>query len=366
MDKIGIPQVETTKRFSTRSPKTLLCGLFLAFFLSGCAGLPENSGRERSRVIDDGVDTRLGGHFKDPIAANPGKNGVRILRYGPDAFVARAVLARLAERSIDAQYYLWQQDTVGRLLIREMIDAADRGVRVRLLIDDMYGDGGQDTWLAMDVHPQIEVRLFNPFSRGQPRATQFLTNLEDVNYRMHSKSYNVDNQVAIVGGRNIGDEYFDASTDLVFVDRDALVVGPAVPQVSGEFDEYWNSEHAYPVTTLLPAASDAELQALRDQFGAFLDGSSTASYLQALDESGLAGELRAGTVELLWGPGKIIRDSSEKKEHDEDWRQELVISQLAPYITGSTEEVIIVSPYFVPGKKATQALCELARNTGCA
>jgi len=281
---------------------------------------------------------------------------------GRDAFVARALLARLAERSIDTQYYMWHQDTVGRLLVKELVDAADRGVRVRLLVDDMYGSDGQDTWLAMDAHPQIEVRLYNPFSRSRPKALQFVTRLQDVNYRMHSKTFTVDNQATIVGGRNIGDEYFDASPDLAFADIDALAVGPVVPEVSTEFDEYWSSNHSYPVSTLLAPGTEADLARLRSAGQAFLSDESTTRYLEAIDNSKLANSLRAGTVELKWAAGKIIHDSSQKKDHDANWQQELLISQLAPYITGATEEVVMISPYFVPGKQATDALVKLVRD----
>ena len=132
-------------------------------------GLPDNSSRKRSEVIANGADAPLGKMFGEKVSERPDQNGVLLLAQGRDAFVARALLARRAERSIDTQYYMWHQDTVGRLLIKELVDAADRGVRVRLLVDDMYGSDGQDTWVAIDAHPQIEVRLFNPFSRTQPK-----------------------------------------------------------------------------------------------------------------------------------------------------------------------------------------------------
>jgi len=329
--------------------------------LSACDRLPDNDGRTHSQVISDGASTQLGKLFGDDVAEHPDLNGVLLLAEGRDAFVARALLARLAERSIDTQYYMWHQDTVGRLLIKELIEAADRGVRVRLLVDDMYGSDGQDTWRAMDAHPQIEVRLFNPFTRSRPKYLQFITRFSDVNYRMHAKTFTVDNQATIVGGRNIGDEYFDANPDLAFADLDALAVGPAVPEVSTEFDEYWNSEYAYPVSTLLSPGTDADLKSLRENAGEFYAASATTSYLKAVDDSKLANGLRAGEVAFKWGPGKIIHDSSEKKAHDENWQEELLISQLAPYILESTEEVIMVSPYFVPGQKAAEALCQLAR-----
>ena len=199
---------------------------------SSLTGLPDNSKRQRSDTVTDTEDTRLRQMFRGHISDNIRKSGIMELHHGRDAFAARAVLAQNADKSIDTQYYMWHQDTVGRLLIYELIKAADRGVRVRLLVDDMYGSDGQDTWLAMDAHPTIEVRLFAPYSRRQPKYLQFLTRFKDVNARMHTKTFTVDNQATIVGGRNIGSEYFDADPGLAFADNDVMAVGPAVAEVS--------------------------------------------------------------------------------------------------------------------------------------
>lgn len=340
----------------------MVAGIVMAL-LGGCGGLPDNHARSFSEAIPDGESTSLGKAFRQDIEQHPNQSGVFLLGNGRDAFVARALLAEQAERSIDVQYYMFHQDTVGNLLIKFLLDAADRGVRVRLLIDDMYGEQGQDVWLALDSHPSMEVRLFNPFIRGRSKNLQFVTRLKDVNYRMHSKTYTVDNQATIVGGRNIGSEYFDADPDLAFTDLDALAVGPVVPVVSSEYDEYWNSEYAYPVTTLVgsPAAPDA-LEELRSKKTEFLQQQSTSAYIKALDDSDLANGLRAKTVQFFWAPSKIIHDSSEKKAHDADWQGELLISQLAPYIKAVTKEFILVSPYFVPGDAAAAEFCKLAEN----
>ena len=224
--------------------------IVLKFFIGSYISLPDNSQRVPSTVIDDGAETSLGTAFKPLLEQHPGLTGVHLLSNGRDAFVARVALAEKAERSVDVQYYMFHQDTVGQLLIHRLIKAADRGVRVRLLIDDMYGEEANDIWTALDSHPHMEIRLFNPFVRGSSKSLQFITRLSDVNYRMYSKSFTVDNRVTIVGGRNIGDEYFDANKDLAFADMDILAIGPAVPAVSKAFDQYWNSDHAYPASTL--------------------------------------------------------------------------------------------------------------------
>ena len=326
--------------------------------------LPDNSSRTESHAIstDEAQQTRMGRELTDKLAAQPGKNGVLMLRSGRDAFVARALLARLAERTLDLQYYMFHHDTVGNLLIHEVLEAAERGVRVRMLIDDIYGNEGEDAWVALDAHPQIEVRFFNPWVRGRSRMLQYITRLSDVNYRMHAKTFTVDNQATILGGRNIGDEYFAADPNLAFTDRDVMAVGPVVQDVQAEFDQYWNSEYAYPAATLIRQGTEEELEQLRAGKETFFEASATTAYLQALDDSPLANAIRAQNVDFRWADGKIVHDSSEKKAHDENWQEELLISQLAPYITSAKSDVVIVSPYFVPGQQATEALCKLSRD----
>ena len=326
--------------------------------------LPDNSDRTESRAItvSEGKQTSIGRGLAERLAGHPDKNGVILLRDGRDAFVARAVLAERAERSIDLQYYMFHHDTVGNLLIHKGLQAADRGVRVRMLIDDIYGNVGEDDWVALDAHPDIEVRFFNPWIRGKSRKLQYLTRFKDVNYRMHVKTFTADNQAAILGGRNIGDEYFEADPNLSFTDRDVLVVGPVVQDVEAEFDQYWNSEYSYPAATLIRQGTQQELDQLRSRIEAFYEESSTTTYRKALHDSPLAHAIRDNTYEFHWAEGRIIHDSSEKKAHDSQEQQELLISQLAPYITSAKTEVVIVSPYFVPGKKGAEGLCKLSRD----
>lgn len=329
---------------------------------SALTGLPDNSQRIASDTITDTGGTRLGQLFRGPVDSHKRESGVIELPHGRDAFAARAVLAREAESSIDTQYYMWHQDTVGRLLIYELIKAADRGVRIRLLVDDMYGSDGQDTWLAMDAHPQIEVRLFAPYSRRQPKYLQFITRFKNVNSRMHTKTFTVDNQATIVGGRNIGSEYFDADPDLAFADNDVLAVGAAVAEVAAEFNDYWNSDYSYPVSTLLPAATDAELQALKGDAESFYAQSSTTNYVQAVKNGSFANALRDGTAKFHWSSASIIHDSWRKRDQSYDgWSDDLLISQLTPHIVAATEEIIMISPYFVPGDDAVKMLCQLSR-----
>jgi putative cardiolipin synthase len=341
---------------------TIIAALLAIVLLGFMTRLPDNSQRKASQVIDDGENTTLGKVFTPLLQVHPDLTGIYLLRSGLDAFVGRAVLARQAERSIDVQYYMFHQDTVGRLLINELLDAADRGVRVRLLVDDMYGGEADDVWLSLDSHPSFEVRLFNPFVRGRSKNLQFLTRLKTVNHRMHSKTFTVDNQATIVGGRNIGDEYFEADPNLAFSDLDVLAIGPVVPDVSSEFDQYWNSEYAFPMTTLLPDSEVKPIDQLRQDLDDFYAQSQTTTYIDALNNSPLAKALRTHTAKLSFAKAIVIHDSPEKLEKSETWKDGLLISQLAPYILKASEEFILVSPYFVPGQRAADALCEMSQN----
>ena len=327
--------------------------------------LPDISSRQRSYMIDDGYATRLGQQFGSQLNDHPGEAGVFLLQRGRDAFAARALLARLAEKSLDIQYYMYHQDTVGGLLTYEVLAAADRGVRVRMLIDDIYGNQNENVWVALDAHENIEVRLWNPWKRGGGkvgRMVQSLVRVAEIDYRMHAKSFTADNQATILGGRNIGDEYFDADTDVAFADIDVLSIGPPVREVSSAFDSYWNAEHAFPVDILVRPGTEQDLNALRSEKDAFSNRQATSDYVKALTESDLANGLRDGSLAFGWSRARVIHDSPQKEDLKKAGHEGLLISQLAPYITGATKKVDIVSPYFVPGDKATEALCKLSHD----
>ncbi len=239
--------------------------------VGGCATLPEDFEKPESYAYTDTDSTRIGRDRRDEINAHPGMSGFFLLGNGLDAFLARALLAENAERSIDAQYYLFHNDLIGRLFIDQLRKAADRGVRVRLLVDDM-DLGGRDLGAAVaDSHPNMEVRIFNPFSRKTSRITQFVTRAGSVTRRMHNKSLTVDNQVTILGGRIIGDEYFEADPDLAFSDLDVLAIGPFAKEVSASFDKYWNDELAYPAIILRgKAPTPQEIEQKHQQLDEFI------------------------------------------------------------------------------------------------
>jgi putative cardiolipin synthase len=337
--------------------------VILALFLVvGCATLPENFVKPESYAYTDTDDTRMGRARRDEINAHPGQSGFLLLGNGLDAFLARALLAENAERSIDAQYYLYHDDLIGRLFTDLLLKAANRGVRVRLLVDDMDLEGRNLGPAVADSHPNMDVRIFNPFSRKTSRIIQFVTRSGSVTRRMHNKSFTVDNQVTILGGRNIGDEYFEADPDLAFSDLDVVAIGPVVKEVSASFDKYWNDELAYPAIALRgKEPTPQEIERKHQQLYEFIEQQRDSTYLQSLNKSDLANTIRRDQVRYHWGEADVIYDQPEKIQHDFDKTQYHLAPKLKPYFEGVTQELIIFSPYFVPGKSGTallQKLCE--------
>ena len=330
-------------------------------FTGGCATLPEDFERPESYAFTDTDDTRLGKAHIDEKTAHHGQSGFLLLGSGLDAFVARAVLAHGAERSIDVQYYLYHDDLVGALFTDQLLKAADRGVRVRLLVDDMDLEG-RDLGVAIaDSHPNMEVRIFNPFSRKTGRTSQFVTRLGSVTRRMHNKTFTVDNQATILGGRNIGNEYFEADPDLAFSDLDVLAIGPVVKEVSAAFDLYWNSELAYPASVLMDKApTPKQIEEMRQELNDFVAQQADSAYLQALRDSDLAKIIRERKVHYSWGDAVIVYDQPEKILHDFDKTEYHLAPMIAPHFDGVQKELIIFSPYFVPGKRGTAFLSQLS------
>src|SRR5438105_9820553 len=231
--------------------------------LAGCASLPERTATPPAVALADVADTRLG---RVAAAATPAGSrdlsGFRLLPEGETAFDARIALARRAEKTLDVQYYLVNQDDIGLQFLRELRDAARRGVRVRLLVDDLYAAGEDELLAGLAAHPGVEVRIFNPLSsRAGSFATRLLFSLHEfgrINHRMHNKLFIADNSFAVSGGRNIGNEYFMHSASANFIDLDVMSSGPVVRELSGVFDRYWNSEQVYPIERLTAPALQGE------------------------------------------------------------------------------------------------------------
>ncbi|RJG05717.1 phospholipase D family protein [Noviherbaspirillum cavernae] len=336
--------------------------MLLACLLSACAGLPKVE-RQESYVVRDTVQTRLGQAAAPQLEAHPGQSGFFPLVQGIDAFAARMSLARAAQRTLDLQYYIFHDDQTGLALIGELLAAAERGVRVRVLVDDIHTEGKDRSLAIADSHPNIEVRLFNPFAHRNARWLDFVGDFRRVNRRMHNKSMTADNQATIVGGRNIGDEYFSAKTDVDFSDFDILALGPVVTEVSAQFDAYWNSAHAYPASafnTGAPIGPDdyRELRARVEERAASLRNT---AYANAVQENELTQDIKRGEMEAYWGTATVIADPPDKLLLSAESSPALAITKLAKVLAQAQRELVLMSPYFVPGPRGVQWLQDMIR-----
>lgn len=283
---------------------------------------------------------------------------------GSDAFAARIQLVEAAEVSVDLQSYIFKADTAGVLMTERLFAAARRGVRVRLLLDDNHTDGLEPLLAMMGSHPNVQVRLFNPFASRVWRLVGLLTDFRRLNARMHAKCMIVDNQVAIIGGRNIGDAYFDLDVDVNFTDLDMLAVGAVVAQASATFDDYWNSARSYPLAALmgrgLAWSPDSFTQVLEDAHGS----ASSLGYAEALAESHVVDDLLHQRLAFEWAVTQLWSDDVEgqlQSPQRPPHRPGRVVPRLKGALGAATSELDLVSPYFVPDDESTMALQALAR-----
>ena len=329
--------------------------------ITGCASLPSLEGRTATSALADTAETRLGRAVAPGVAAHPGTTGIHPLPEPRDAFAARVLLSAAAEKSIDVQYYIWHGDQVGYLLFDALRQAAERGVRVRLLLDDFNTKGLDPTIAALGAHPNIEVRLYNPLVQRNARALNFLTDFAHANRRMHNKSFTVDNQVSIVGGRNIGNEYFAAGSGVAFADLDVIAVGPAVRDVSKEFDLYWNSPSAYPASSFVGTrASDAA--DLMATVGAMRADPESVVYLEAVRRTPLIRDLLDRRLAFEWTTAQLVYDDPAKTLDTTARTDVLLFPELVRALGRPDKEFDLVSPYFVPGAEGTASLDGLARS----
>jgi putative cardiolipin synthase len=331
-----------------------------ALLVSACAVLPPDVQRIESTALTNTDNTRLGQAIGRRTAANPGKDGIHPMTDARDAFAARVLLARAAERSLDLQYYIWHGDTTGQLLREAVWQAAERGVRVRMLLDDANTGGLDATIAALDAHPNIEVRLFNPFANRGFKLADFAIDFARVNRRMHNKSFTADNQAAIVGGRNVGDEYYGASAQVEFADLDVLAIGPVVREVSREFDLYWNSKSAYPAASVLPPAEPDGASRLREGWEKVHQDPAAVVYRDAVGRTPLVRQLLAGDLPVEWTKARVVHDDPSKVLVPPEQTDLHMLPHLEQALGKPMRELDLVSPYFIPGKLGTEGLRALA------
>ncbi len=319
---------------------------WLAQILPGGATRPRpDTPRTISTAPEDPSSTRLGQFFGPAADEHPGLSGFSLLSHGREAFIVRLALGDLAERSLDLQYYVWDGDTTGRIIVDRVMKAADRGVRVRLLVDDPYYKASDSVIAALDAHPNVEIRLFNPLTSRSWSALDFIVDFGRVNRRMHNKLMVADNAAAIVGGRNIGDIYYGVNTTANFRDLDVLAVGPVVHDLSRVFDQYWNSRSTVPIAAIVDRAyGAADLDAIRVRLREEI---AAVDYPYPIDQD--LDELAARRAEirdkLVWAPGRIIADDPETVARGEE--SDDVAEFIRGRVTRLKAEMLAESPYFV-------------------
>jgi putative cardiolipin synthase len=351
--------VTLLQRFDRFASVRALLAASLLSILAACASLPPGSDypRTKSIALTRPEQTRIGAQLAAGKAGHAGTSGFKLLPVGIDSFLLRMEMAQAAGRTLDVQYYLIQSDDTGQLLIEAMLEAADRGVRVRVLLDDA-GSFGRDAQIrTLAGYPNIELRLFNPFayrgSIGFFHVVEFLADATRLDHRMHNKLFIVDNEIAIVGGRNLGDEYFQSAANVDFADYDVIAAGPIVNQLSASFDTYWNSPMAIPIEALAGSApTPRELDDYRGVLAAHHAQvvASAVPYLPALSAGEPLAAMLAGESSLVWAKAEVIYDSPEKTKIEEgEQGGRLLRHRLGEVAKQVQSELIVVSPYLIPG-----------------
>jgi putative cardiolipin synthase len=325
-----------------------------ALLLAGCAGLPRHVHKTPSSAFQHPETTTLG---RIVAADELGKNlsGIRLLSSGEAALASLIALADHAERTLDIQYYIIHEDDSTRTLLHHVRLAADRGVRVRVLVDDLNTAGEDRRFMHLSTHANVEVRVFNPFTAGRfSYWTRFIasaTDIRRINHRMHNKLFVADDALAITGGRNIGDQYFTLDPRSNFVDLDVVAAGAIVPQLSASFDQFWNSKYAIPIASVASSV-DAEAK--------------TAPPIEAQTSESdrwLEQELAAQKLDLIWAPATVLADRPAKIASETSSDEELTIANDITELMGTAKhDLSIISPYFVPGKQGVELIAKLVEN----
>lgn len=319
-------------------------------------------------AIPPGEGSQLDDLIIGPEAIHPGESGLRLIKQGPEAFAIRARSALLAGRSLDVQTYIWHADLTGMYLANRLLEAADRGVRVRMLVDDMDARAKNAGFAGLDAHPNIRVQMFNPFSTRKGLMRQFAemaVNFDRLNHRMHNKTWIADNRIAVVGGRNLGDEYFGASEEVNFVDLDFAMVGPLVRDASASFDKYWNAETTRSMHELDPErVNNQELERVRGLLAANAAEGEKSRYAEENRRDDAVQRLIAGDWPMEWTAVSrfVVDDPAKVTMEKEALERSHVRTLLVPTVQSARKSVTLISPYFVPNEEGTRLLVDAARS----
>ena len=329
----------------------LLVPVLMLAFASGCATLHPTPPPQPSYAFEHPETTRLGQALAPAQQRHPGESGFGILEYGLESLVARAALADAADQTIDAQYYIYDSDEAGSILAEHLLEAADRGVRVRLLLDD-YNLGSDSDLIALSLHPKIQVRIFNPMliRPRWARLFEYALHFHSATRRMHNKLFIVDNEYTILGGRNVGNDYFNIRANNIFRDFDVLIAGPATAQASAAFDQYWNSAWALPAAELgLRTRTEADLEKLRQKLKARVKNAERFDEQYSAGRDRYISDLANDKESLVWAHGEIVTDPPRKIAETSPETQP-VAQRLNQELARANQEILIEAAYFVPGQ----------------
>ncbi len=376
-DNLTTCETGPTRRSKPSTPYQRIRSTFLGFLLfpsglgmllativclTGCTSLPKPRPEWSARQPVDTQGTTWARTVAPQAAEHPGSSGVALLRYGLDALSARLAVIDTAERTLDLQYYVWLPDAAGQLLAERVLRAADRGVRVRILLDDIGGTAADNVLLALDAHTNVEVRIFNPIANRTFRKLSSILDLRRVNRRMHNKSFTADKTVTIMGGRNVAESYFAFGEETRFVDYEVIAAGPVVKDVGTLFERFWFSPSAIPIQALTPKSfSPAQLTEMRAGLAAKVQVTTNLPGFKVVRASDIAAAVRRHDLPFEWGPVKLLRDLPEKVTTDPDDPSTHLLPALRAEANETTNELVIVSPYFIPGKKGMEFLLSLRR-----
>ena len=323
----------------------MLVGVGAVLLAASCTSLPTDYPKTVSTALKSPPTSGVAGSLERAARRHPGKSGFAVIPNNREAFTDRASLARFAQKTLDVQYYEWHLDTVGRMLGDEIIQAAERGVRVRFLLDAISFKKRDSAIAALSAHPNIEVRLFNPAQHRSARGVEFLANFGRLNKRMHNKSMIMDNACAIIGGRNIGDEYFGLGETSNRRDFDIVALGPIVRDISNAYDKFWNSRASVPIEALVK--EEYNINDFRSQVAVLREQMQPERYPFPLesDLKSLRARVDGMTGDVVWTHGRLLRDSIESMKTE--GQGETVVVSLAAMIKEARKEVLIESAYFV-------------------
>ncbi|WP_020069355.1 phospholipase D family protein [Paraburkholderia caledonica] len=356
-------QTATQLKRAIRSARHFFLLCCTSAFLTACATKPPATAFDRpvTHALSPTENTPLRAALEPLEAAHPGESGFRVLSSGTDALQMRIALARAATKTLDMQYYIANEDTTGKLLLGAALYAADHGVRVRMLVDDLNFKDIDRIMAGLNSHSNIEIRVFNPFGSAREgvfeRTTNVFTQIGHFTRRMHNKAMIADNQLAIVGGRNLGDEYFNASEVLQFRDIDVLAAGPITADVSASFDDYWNSSVAYPLGVLNKQKFDREeLDQTRDDLRKHWRTNADPYNAKPLNATPLATQIAGKQLGLTWAQAEFKADQPEKIESPSPDYVSPPMKRLGELMKDAHKDFLVVSPYFVPHDAGVTAL----------